>query len=1458
MEEAEFIIPHGIDELLEFNENQYSVQDVLTPVEIREQYTGLRLVLSEDLSDFIFGKFDLLYSCIKNFQQLSPKVTLEVWDQSLKAFGLQVSNLRPFLEKGNIDSNIREKLLRNTKMILYVCTELMYKFEERCISERELASKLTKGKKKGAQHKDFNWDEEKTSGIHELFKLVSLPLKNLWKKANISDDFLDQISRICLKLLEDREIGFVGKKAMRDSIFQILSVLCKEYIFGLSLIPRLLQLLMLHEHLAVPLASSISNLEQSGGNAGLLHLILTEIEGDSDITPKAGSHFGSFVVALSQQHPASLVPHIEILADIAESEPYTLRTGILEATKNLLLQLYSSQELDENQKSENEALLEILDNHLIDVNAYARCKALQGWTSLCEAEMLPVKLLLDILEKAVERTLDKSSYVRKDALKFLKTCLEHNPFSGNLDKEKIGKQLEAATAKLIKLQGNAGVADFSVEEVWETIGKRVQIIVHKALAQDLADKENEPATEKVAEENKEESDKENKSEEDKYEKHAEEMEKELQEGLLKAGNLLLDEKLEEAVQLALELTKKMAKNEENAKDDNEDLQADLMCTLLKAALTAVKPETADIELPKDVQVEIKKKKETIQFLKNCLQISTLIGVASENVRMLLATSQTTDLVEAIDFIASAQQFGLLSEEDSALKLLEFLHSKDLALKKAVTDACKKIYLSSIDPEYNVEITFNGYVEAMKKISSMVHNARPCFSKSIALLVQTWVNHGSINNECLFALWEMVESKNKSECVPALHTLSIALAGKPNLVQEKIATLDKIGFGSRGEGCFELAKWAAAVLCHATPKITAETLTNPFRIPFTDDIFTHISNLLIKGVFKLGDKDYCGLAGYFVKAIFKTCLKPLSLIEEILRKMHEEVRKYNPADYPENKNNSTDAEEEREDVPLTQLATQETDAPPTQPTDTPPLVESISHVVLLRYVYVIGLVVEELHTFIYEDIMAEIRRQKTLVELERNRQRMRRSRANTTASSGQDDDEDGSLFDIKKLMHSSSKYFINNTEEENLDALLRLCDNEVLFKDNLLGKLLTFVQDCFTSRHCHHHGLRIVAIQTFGKYMQLSPNFCSKNLLKFVTILAKSKDSRVKIACIHTLGDLLKKFPNQCEPYSPFVYDCLKESDSNVRFEALVVISKLILSDMIRVKFQISSLARCLTDTDMRCQDLARYFFATLAKKGNILYNLVLDMISQLSIEYSESNQTSFEEIMNEILPHIDKDKQVVALVEKLSSRFKDKAEEVECYNLALCISKLPVTAKSVHAFKEALMESLPHYADKLKYPTVKSKFDEIVQMVRKQMKAEGKDECEKWQEVLDSCAKGKDSAKLAIAGLAEAVQVEPKEKRKAKAPRGRRKARKDSSSDDDGEAAVAAPKTPRAPRSQRKKVVDSDDDDSIIQTAARHKRKPAAKTPATRKQAILEEDEEEIQSPVKQRRVRGKKIVESD
>jgi hypothetical protein len=81
-----------------------------------------------------------------------------------------------------------------------------------------------------------------------------------------------------------------------------------------------------------------------------------------------------------------------------------------------------------------------------------------------------------------------------------------------------------------------------------------------------------------------------------------------------------------------------------------------------------------------------------------LKFSELVHSAVEKVLQVLDVSQTTDLAEAIDFIASAQQFGLLTEETGMTRLLCFVHSKDLSLKNTVTAAYKKIYLYAMNRE----------------------------------------------------------------------------------------------------------------------------------------------------------------------------------------------------------------------------------------------------------------------------------------------------------------------------------------------------------------------------------------------------------------------------------------------------------------------------------------------------------------------------------------------------------------------------------------------------------------------------------------------------------------------------------------------------------------------------------------------------------------------------------------
>ncbi len=90
---------------------------------------------------------------------------------------------------------------------------------------------------------------------------------------------------------------------------------------------------------------------------------------------------------------------------------------------------------------------------------------------------------------------------------------------------------------------------------------------------------------------------------------------------------------------------------------------------------------------------------------------------------------------------------------------------------------------------------------------------------------------------------------------------------------------------------------------------------------------------------------------------------------------------------------------------------------------------------------------------------------------------------------------------------------------------------------------------------------------------------------------------IRANIVIALGDLAFRFPNLIEPWTATMYSRLRDKDTRVRKNTLMVLAHLILNDMIKVKGQISEMAVCLEDKDQRISDLARLFFHELAQKG---------------------------------------------------------------------------------------------------------------------------------------------------------------------------------------------------------------------------------------------------------------------
>lgn len=75
---------------------------------------------------------------------------------------------------------------------------------------------------------------------------------------------------------------------------------------------------------------------------------------------------------------------------------------------------------------------------------------------------------------------------------------------------------------------------------------------------------------------------------------------------------------------------------------------------------------------------------------------------------------------------------------------------------------------------------------------------------------------------------------------------------------------------------------------------------------------------------------------------------------------------------------------------------------------------------------------------------------------------------------------------------------------------------------------------------------------------------------------------------------------------------MEDSSVEVRQCAVKMLSYLILQEMVRVRGQVSGLAKCCVDADSNIRMMAKLFFKQLSQKGNSLYNIIPDIISRLS------------------------------------------------------------------------------------------------------------------------------------------------------------------------------------------------------------------------------------------------------
>ncbi|EED14144.1 condensin complex component cnd1 [Talaromyces stipitatus ATCC 10500] len=320
------------------------------------------------------------------------------------------------------------------------------------------ARRTGKSGKSKQSAKDGNWDwtPQIQISMETMCKVLKLKLGKIFLTTSDRDTFVNLFTRSVYLLFENEQR--VKNMAIRMHAFKVLCIAVKHHGHAFGAQTSIVQSLTYFEHLSEPMAEFLHILAEQYDYTQLGDEILRELankEFNSNDTrgPKSVS---AFIVKLSELAPRVVIKQMTLLAKQLDSESYTLRCAIIEVCGNLIADLSKEEERGDSSKSQINAFFDVLEERFLDINPYCRCRAIQVYMKLCDLDQKFPKRRQKAAELAARSLEDKSSNVRRNAIKLLARLVSTHPFSvmhgGQLAHKDWAARLEAVDAELNSLK----------------------------------------------------------------------------------------------------------------------------------------------------------------------------------------------------------------------------------------------------------------------------------------------------------------------------------------------------------------------------------------------------------------------------------------------------------------------------------------------------------------------------------------------------------------------------------------------------------------------------------------------------------------------------------------------------------------------------------------------------------------------------------------------------------------------------------------------------------------------------------------------------------------------------------------------------------------------------------------------------------------------------------------------
>lgn len=253
-----------------------------------------------------------------------------------------------------------------------------------------------------------------------------------------------------------------------------------------------------------------------------------------------------------------------------------------------------------------------------------------------------------------------------------------------------------------------------------------------------------------------------------------------------------------------------------------------------------------------------------------------------------------------------------------------------------------------------------------------------------------------------------------------------------------------------------------------------------------------------------------------------------------------------------------------------------------------------------------------------------------------------------------------------------------SEDDFTDAVIYIKERELLFGEkSLLARFGPLAKEiCSNSRAYSNEILQRSATLCLSKFMCVSSKFCEENLPLLITIMEKSPDPVIRSNCVLGLGDMAVCFNNLVDENTDFLYRRLTDENIMVQRTCLMTVTFLILAGQVKVKGQLSSMAKCLENPDQSISDMCKLFFTELATKDNAIYNGFIDIFSGLSQDKTLSKD-SMKRIIKFLVGFIEKEKHQKQLADKLVVRLLKCQSQSQWDDVAYVLGTIPYKNESI-------------------------------------------------------------------------------------------------------------------------------------------------------------------------------------